>query len=101
MSFLHYYQRSGCKSRSHNADDVERLVRANLEQGVRKFFVTDDNLARNQDWEPIFDRLTAMRKNEGLQFQIIAQVDTMPQCLRAECQLSAELIDCYGLGSDQ
>jgi hypothetical protein len=81
-SFCTIINVQGRKSRSRNADDVERLVRANLEQGVSKFFVTDDNLARNQNWEPIFDRLIAMRENEGLQFQIIAQVDTMAHKIR-------------------
>ena len=31
--------------------DVERIIRANLAQGVHKFFITDDNFARNQAWE--------------------------------------------------
>jgi hypothetical protein len=29
-------------------DDVERIIRANLAQGVHKFFVTDDNFSRNR-----------------------------------------------------
>ena len=66
VQLLHDHQRAGRKSRSRNADDVERLVRANLAQGVHNFFITDDNLARNQNWEAIFDRLIAMREDEGL-----------------------------------
>jgi hypothetical protein len=57
------------KSRSRSPDDVEQLVRANVAQGVHKFFITDDNLARNQNWEPIFDRLIRMREVEGLERQ--------------------------------
>ena len=26
-------------------------------QGIHKFFITDDNFARNKEWEAIFDRL--------------------------------------------
>ncbi len=76
-SFCTIINVQGRKSRSRNADDVERLVRANLAQGVRNFFITDDNLARNQHWEEIFDRLIRMREQEGLKFWIVAQVDTM------------------------
>src|SRR5437773_3063626 len=72
----------GRKSRVRSADDVERLVRANLEQGVHNFFITDDNLARNQRWESIFDRLIKMREEEGLTIQIVAQVDTMAHKIR-------------------
>ena len=75
-SFCTIINVQGRKSRSRSADDVERLVRANLAQGVHNFFITDDNLARNQNWEPIFDRLIAMREEEGLDIKIVAQVDT-------------------------
>jgi radical SAM superfamily enzyme YgiQ (UPF0313 family) len=64
-------------------------VRANLAQGVRNFFITDDNLARNQCWEPIFDRLIAMRENEGLKFWIVAQVDTMAHKIRGFLEKAA------------
>src|SRR5207237_7538819 len=70
------------KSRVRSAGDVERLVRANLDQGVHNFFITDDNLARNKDWESIFDRLIRMREDEGLTIQIVAQVDTMAHKIR-------------------
>src|SRR5271169_4996903 len=60
-----------------DVDDVERLVRANLAQGVFRFFITDDNFARNRNWEAIFDRLIEMREKEGLELQFIIQVDTL------------------------
>jgi radical SAM superfamily enzyme YgiQ (UPF0313 family) len=81
-SFCTIINVQGRKSRSRSADDVERLVRANLEQGVHSFFITDDNLARNQHWEPIFDRLIHMREVEGLKIRIIAQVDTAAHKIR-------------------
>ncbi len=46
------------------------LVRANLAQGVNRFFITDDNFARNQNWEAIFDRLIELREQEGLGLQL-------------------------------
>jgi hypothetical protein len=52
-------------------------VRANLAQGLYRFFITDDNFARNKDWEPILDRLICLREAEGLKFSVIIQVDTL------------------------
>ena len=81
-SFCTIINVQGRKSRARSAQDIERMVRANLAQGVRNFFITDDNLARNQHWEQIFDRLIAMREEEGLKFWIVAQVDTMAHRIR-------------------
>lgn len=76
-SFCTIINVQGRKSRWRDADDVEALVRANLAQGVFRFFITDDNFARNRNWEAIFDRLIAMRETEGLSLQFIIQVDTL------------------------
>jgi hypothetical protein len=51
-------------------------VRANARQGITRFFVTDDNFARNKNWEPILDRLAALRR-EGLKIRVLLQVDTL------------------------
>jgi radical SAM superfamily enzyme YgiQ (UPF0313 family) len=67
----------GRKSRFRDADDVERLVRAKLAAGVNRFFITDDDLARNKNWEPIFDRFIALREREGwMHLKLKIQVDT-------------------------
>jgi radical SAM superfamily enzyme YgiQ (UPF0313 family) len=76
-SFCTIINVQGRKSRFRSADDVERIVRANLANGVTHFFITDDNLARNKNWEPIFDRLIEMRRNEKLAFHFVIQVDTL------------------------
>ena len=76
-SFCTIINVQGRKSRWRDADDVEQLVRANLAQGVYRFFITDDNFARNRNWEAIFDRLIKMREEEGLTLQFIIQVDTL------------------------
>jgi len=52
-------------------------VRANAAQGIKRFFITDDNFARNKDWEPIVDRLIALREVEKFQVSFIIQVDTL------------------------
>ena len=38
---------------------------AECAQGIQRFFITDDNFARNRDWEKIFDRLIELREGES------------------------------------
>jgi hypothetical protein len=80
-SFCTIINVQGRKSRHRSADDVEAIIRANLAQGVDSFFITDDNFARNRNWEAIFDRLIAL-KGQGLKFTFVIQVDTL--CHRIE-----------------
>ena len=81
-SFCTIINVQGRKSRRRTADDVEQIVRQNLAQGIRRFFITDDNFARNTDWESIFDRIIAMRKQEKLDIKFVIQVDTMCHLIR-------------------
>ena len=76
-SFCTIINVQGRKSRSRSAGDVEQIVRRNLAQGINRFFITDDNFARNSEWEAIFDRLIAMRENERQNIKFVIQVDTM------------------------
>ncbi len=75
-SFCTIINVQGRKSRHRSPDDVEHLVRMNWADGVHKFFITDDNFARNKDWEAIFDRLIALRE-EGIPLGLMIQVDTL------------------------
>jgi radical SAM superfamily enzyme YgiQ (UPF0313 family) len=76
-SFCTIINVQGRKSRYRSADDVEAIIRANIAQGVDSFFITDDNLARNRNWEAIFDRLIQMREQEGVRPTFVIQVDTL------------------------
>ncbi len=76
-SFCTIINVQGRKSRYRSADDVEAIVRANAAQNVTRFFVTDDNFARNRNWEPILDRLIALREKEHFKIRLILQVDTL------------------------
>ena len=76
-SFCTIINVQGRKSRYRSPEDVDRIIRSNLAQGIDHFFITDDNLARNKNWEPMFDRLIAMREGEGLKFNFVIQVDTL------------------------
>ncbi len=76
-SFCTIINVQGRKSRYRTADDVETLVRMNWEQGIAKFFITDDNFARNRHWEQIFDRLIQLREQEKIPLGLLIQVDTL------------------------
>ena len=76
-SFCTIINVQGRKSRYRTADDVEGIVRANAAQGITRFFVTDDNFARNKNWEPILDRLIELRERDGFRIRLMLQVDTL------------------------
>ncbi|MBV8454493.1 MAG: radical SAM protein, partial [Deltaproteobacteria bacterium] len=76
-SFCSIINVQGRKSRHRTPDDVERLIRANYAQGVRSYFITDDDFARNRNWEAILDRIIELKRNERFRINIIMQVDTM------------------------
>ncbi len=76
-SFCTIINVQGRKSRRRTPDDIENIVRSNVAQGVFRFFITDDNFARNKDWEIILDRLIHLREVEKLDLSLIIQVDTM------------------------
>jgi len=76
-SFCTIINVQGRKSRRRSPDDVERLIRLQYADGIRRFFITDDNFARNRDWEAIFDRLILLRERDGIDVSFIIQVDTL------------------------
>ena len=76
-SFCTIINVQGRKSRIRSAEDLEKIVRENYAQGIKRFFITDDNFARNKDWEPLFDRMIAMREGEKMNIGFTIQVDTL------------------------
>jgi hypothetical protein len=76
-SFCTIINVQGRKSRHRTPDDVEAIIRLNAAQDIRRFFITDDDFARNKNWEPILDRLIWLREEEGLNFKVTLQVDTL------------------------
>ena len=76
-SFCTIINVQGRKSRRRSPDDVEYILRQNWKQGVDRFFITDDNFARNKDWEIIFDRIIHLRENENMDVRFMIQVDTL------------------------
>ena len=76
-SFCTIINVQGRKSRCRSPDDIEHLVRLNAAQGIHKFFITDDNFARNKEWESIFDRLIWLREVHCIPLGLLIQVDTL------------------------
>ena len=76
-SFCTIINVQGRKSRFRTPDDLEKIIRDNDGQGIRRFFITDDNFARNREWEALFDRLIRLREVDGFRFRLVIQVDTL------------------------
>ena len=76
-SFCTIINVQGRKSRFRSADDIEHLVRLNWAHGIHKFFITDDNFARNRKWEEILDRLAELRETAAIPLGLMIQVDTL------------------------
>ena len=75
-SFCTIINVQGRKSRFRSPDDLEQIIRANYAQGIDRFFITDDNFARNSDWEILLDRVIKL-KEEGIHVGFTIQVDTL------------------------
>ena len=60
---------------------------------MTRFFITDDDFARNRNWEEILDRIIDLREREGLNFGFLIQVDALAyrlpnfveKCKKAGC----------------
>lgn len=76
-SFCTIINVQGRKSRKRSPDDIEKIIKDNVAQGIYTFFITDDNFARNKDWELILDRLIHLREVEKIPIKFVIQVDTV------------------------
>jgi hypothetical protein len=75
-SFCTIINVQGRKSRFRTPDDLEEIIRENRKQGIDRFFITDDNFARNSDWEILLDRVIKLQE-EGIHCGFTIQVDTL------------------------
>ena len=75
-SFCTIINVQGRKMRYRSLQCVTAAVRrAYRESGIRVFFFTDDNFARNPASGKILDALIAMRREEGIAIEFLMQVD--------------------------
>jgi len=77
-SFCTIINVQGRKMRFRSPELIVQAIRENYaESGAWFYFFTDDNFARNSNWEPIFDALIDLRENEGIPVQFMMQVDVL------------------------
>jgi len=68
----------GRKMRFRSAEHIADAIRKNYrENGITFYFFTDDNFARNKNWEAIFDELIKLRNNEKIPVEFMMQVDVL------------------------
>jgi len=68
----------GRKMRFRSAEHIAEAIRRNYhENGITFYFFTDDNFARNKNWEAIFDNLIRLREEEKIPVEFMMQVDVL------------------------
>jgi radical SAM superfamily enzyme YgiQ (UPF0313 family) len=68
----------GRKMRFRSAEHIAAAIRRNYrEHGITFYFFTDDNFARNKNWEAIFDALIRLREDEHIPVRFMMQVDVL------------------------
>lgn len=94
-SFCSIINVQGKKSRYRSEDDLEKIIRQNHAIGNHRFFLTDDNFARNKNWENILDRIIKLKDEDGINVRLTIQVDTQSH------KISRFVEKCYLAGVEQ
>jgi radical SAM superfamily enzyme YgiQ (UPF0313 family) len=77
-SFCTIINVQGRKMRFRSAEHIAQAIRHNYHaQGITFYFFTDDNFARNKNWEAIFDALIRLREEEHIPVVFMMQVDVL------------------------
>lgn len=82
-SFCTIINVQGRKMRVRSPECIATAVRKNWHvNGVTYYFFTDDNFARNPQWEAIFDKLIELREVEEIPVTFMMQVDVLSYQIR-------------------
>jgi radical SAM superfamily enzyme YgiQ (UPF0313 family) len=77
-SFCTIINVQGRKMRFRSAEHIATAIRRNYhENGISFYFFTDDNFARNKNWEAIFDQLIKIRTEDKIPVEFMMQVDVL------------------------
>jgi Radical SAM superfamily len=77
-SFCTIINVQGRKMRFRSAEHIAQAIRRNYrDHGITFYFLTDDNFARNKNWEPIFDAFIRLREQEHIPLKFMMQVDVL------------------------
>jgi hypothetical protein len=83
-SFCTIINVQGRKMRFRSAEHIARGIRRNYHaHGITFYFFTDDNFARNKNWEAIFDALIRLREEKHIPLKFMMQVDVLSWRARA------------------
>ncbi len=93
-SFCTIINVQGRRMRCRSAGQILAQIRENYflkgrRAGVRHYFFTDDNFARNPAWEAIFDGLIALREQQGVAIDFMMQVDVLAPRVRGFVEKAA------------
>ncbi len=83
----------GRKMRQRSAECVLEGIERNWQRGIRTYMFTDDNFARNPEWEKILDGMIEMRLR-GVEILFMMQVDTQAHRIRGFVH-KAKRAGCY------
>jgi radical SAM superfamily enzyme YgiQ (UPF0313 family) len=75
-SFCTIINVQGRLSRSRSVESVVEYFRVQAKRGVTRYLFTDDNFARNKNWEVLLDGIIKLREEEGIIIDYFMQVDT-------------------------
>ncbi len=68
----------GRKMRFRSAEHIAEAIRKNYkEHGITFYFFTDDNFARNKNWEQILDVMAKLKNEENIPLKYMMQVDVL------------------------
>ena len=76
-SFCTIINVQGRKVRYRDAKKIGETLRENYKAGINFYFFTDDNFARNKNWEAIFDEIIRLRQDQGIHISFMMQVDVL------------------------
>ncbi len=77
-SFCTIINVQGHKMRVRSASAIAEAIRSNWRRNqVDFYFFTDDNFARNSQWEAIFDTLIRLKEEEKIDVRFMMQVDVL------------------------
>jgi len=81
-SFCTIVNVQGRTNRHRTAECVVRTVRRGYQDaGITFYFITDDNFARNPEWEAIFDQFIQLRESGEVPLSFMIQVDALSHAI--------------------
>ena len=76
-SFCTIINVQGQTSRYRSVRSIENIIRLNVKKGLSLFLISDDNFARNKNWEVILDKFIELREVDNLKINFRMQVDAL------------------------